>query len=296
MYMRPPQKMLLILMFLVVGFFSSTDSQAAHPLRLTDYSPQSRVELEIGFGKMKFPLKADYIHYLLGVEADVYRGLHLNIAIPFSGYNGAEGVDNFIRGNMLLGLSYKLPLLEWLSAGFGVRFYLPTYERANSIDFGTGIDPRRAVLAHWHYRFQYALEDSFPIVCEMAVKFEKYNFFAQLEGAFTWAPNIRERDGIDRKDNVLILQYGLGIGYDILGYVEINASITGLYDPAENARNIGDILGLPYSSPRSLTVFTVGPRVQYKWAVFRFEANIPIEGDFRKMLEPYYLFALQAQF
>lgn len=291
-----PLSGIVFCIILLVGLFISAPLKAAHPLRLTDYSKQTRVELEIGFGKMKHPFKADYMHYLLGVEADVYRGLHLNVFIPFSGYSGPEGADNFIRGNLLLGLNYNFPILDWLSAGVGIRLYTPTYERAGSVDYGTGIDPRRAVLAHWHYRFQYALEDSFPIATEMAVKVDTHGFFAQLEGAFTWAPNIRERDEIQRKSNVLMLQYGLGIGYDILGYVELGASVTGLYDPAENASNMSDILGLPYNAPRALTVLTVGPRFQYKWGVFRFEANIPLEKDFRKMLDPYYFFALQAQF
>lgn len=276
--------------------FAPRPVEAAHPLRLADFSTQSRVELEIAYGKMKAPLPADYTHYLLRVEANLHQGVHLKIGLPFSGYSGVDGSDNFIRGNVLLGASYHLPLLEWLSMGFELRLYLPTYERAQSVDYGMLQDPRRAVLTHWHYRFQYALEDSFPINTNVAARFEVAGFYTQLEGGFTWAPNIRQRSETVRKDNVWILHYGLALGYDLFGYVELGAAITGLFDPQSDTSNMAHILGQPYLSPRSMTVVSIGPRVQYKWAVFRFEANFPLESDFRDMLSPYYLFALQAQF
>ena len=92
-----------------------------------------------------------------------------------------------------------------------------------------------------------------------------------------------------------MLEYGAGLGYDIMGYVELGASLTGLADPDKKAKNLGDVMGLSAKRPRSLHVVTVGPRAQYKWAVLRFEANFPLESRFRSMLDPYYSVAFQVQ-
>ncbi|RJO66536.1 MAG: hypothetical protein C4523_12165 [Myxococcales bacterium] len=277
-------------------FCLSDPSQAAHPLRLTDYSPQSRIGLEAAYGRMKEPLPADLLHYLLEVDANIHAGLHLRLGLPFSGYSGAGGADNFIRGNLLVGASYDWPLADFFSLGFGLRLYLPTYERADPIDVGVPQDPRRAALAQWHYRFQYALEDGFPVVPELAARFRYAGFYTQLEGAFTWAPNVRESDEAARKANITLLQYGVGIGYDVLGYVEFGASFTGLVDPASSGANLGDALGLPVDRPRSLHAATVGVRGQYKWFAARFETTLPLDSRHWEMLAPTYIGALQTQF
>ncbi len=276
--------------------YPAVDAFGAHPLRLTDYSERSRIELEVAAGWMNEPLPAHFQHYLLAADVNVAQGWHLRLAVPFSGYSGVDGADNFIRGNILVGGSYRLDLAEWVSLGFGLRLYMPTYERADSVDFGLPQDPRRAILSHWHYRFQYAFEDSFPVTPELAACFQTHGFFAQVEGGFTWAPLVRERDALNRKDNNWLLNYGLGLGYDLFGYVELNASLTGLVDPNSSGANLGDLLGLPIRRPRSLHAVTIGPRAQYKWAVIRFEASIPLEKRFRDLLDPYYLVALQVQF
>ncbi len=288
----------LILAILLLGccWTVPRSAEAAHPLRLTDYSPQSRITLEIGGGQIDEPLPADFIHYLLEADINVYQGLHIQFGIPFSGYSGIDGGDNFIRGNLLLGATYRMSLTGWFQVGFGLKFYLPTYERAEIDNPGLAQDPRRAVLSHWHYRFGYAMEDHAPMAAEMALLFEHMGFFTQLEGAFTYAPIVDEPDGVNRKDNVLMLQYGLSVGYDILGYVELAATLAGLCDPSDDGANLGDIVGLAADRPRSFHVVSVGPRAQYKWFAIRFEAAFPLEKRFRQTFDPYYTGALQVQF
>ncbi len=281
---------------LLILLATATFAEAAHPLRLTDYSEQSRVELEIAGGKMKNPLPATFMHYLLTVDANVHANTHLWLGIPFSGYEGVAGTDNMIRGNLLLGAGYRLSITDWVCLGFGLRLYLPTYERAAPTFLGLDRDPLRALMSHWHYRFQYALSDRFPVSPEMMVRFEKAGFFAQLEGAFTWAPEIRERTDAVREKHVLLFQWGAGLGYDVLGYVELNASVTGLLDADGEAKNLAEILGVPVRAPRTLHALSVGPRAQYKWFVFRFEAAIPLESEFRERLDPWYTGAVQVQF
>ena len=271
-------------------------AEAAHPLRLTDYSTRSRVGLEVAYGQMKEPLPSDYLHYLLSVEANVYSGTHVLIGVPFSGYSSIDGGDSFIRGNVLVGATYSLTPTDWLAIGFGLRLYLPTFQRAEAALYPVEQDPRRAALSHWHYRFQYAIEDRFPFAPELALKAERWGLFAQLEGGFSFAPEVREREEVTRKAKLWLLHYGFGAGYDIMGYVEIGAAITGLADPEEDAGNVGEIMGLPFRRPRSMHVVTAGPRAQYKWAAFRFEANFPIERRFRDSLDPYHLFAFHVQF
>jgi hypothetical protein len=287
---------LLLVAFACLLALPGSHAQAAHPLRLTDYSDGHRLDLEIAYGTMQQPLPATFTHYLLGVDANVYPGLHVRLGIPFSGYSGIGGADNFIRGNLMLGTSFKLPLADWVSLGAELRLYLPTYERAEAEDFGLPQDPRRAVLTHWHYRFQYALEDSFPVTPSLMLAFNKLGFFAQFEGGFTWAAALLERADVPRKDQVWIGHWGAMAGYDLFGYVELSAGFTGLVDATRSAANMADLIGRPYDAPNSLSAAVVGLRAQYKWAVFRFEANLPLEPGFRRMLDPWYLFALQAQF
>ena len=290
------RRLALLCAVLLLSCFVPTPAKAAHPLRLTDYSDRSRIGLEIAFGKMKSPTPADFVHYLLEIDANIYHGTHLLLGIPFSGYSGVDGDDNFIRGNILVGGAYRLALAEWLSLGFALKLYLPTYERAGSVDFGFDQDPRRAILSHWHYRFQYALEDNFPMSPELAAKFDYAGFFFQLEGGATWAPLVRRRPELIRKNPVVFLHWGAGLGYDILGYLELNATVTGLFDPDAEADNTGDLLAMKYKRPISMHVATVGPRAQYKYFAARFEANFPLEPRFREILQPYYSLTLQVQF
>lgn len=290
------RKSLLLPLALIALWLAPMQALAAHPPRLTDYSEGHRLDLEIAYGSMSRPLPATFTHYLLTVEANVHPGLHVRVGVPFSGYFGIEGRDNFIRGNVLLGASYQLALTDWLFWGAELRLYLPTYERAEPVDYGLPQDPRRAVLTHWHYRFQYALEDGFPVTPATMLRMEKWGFFSQAEGGLTWAAAVREREGIDRKDHLLIGHWGVVAGYDLFGYVELAGGFTGLVDAQATARNMADLLGLPFRAPHSLSAAVLSLRAQYRWAVFRFEANLPLEPDFRGMLDPWYLFALQAQF
>jgi len=283
----------LLILLLVL---TSAIAEAAHVWPQTDYSPKSRVGLEVAFGHMNEPVPADYLHYLFNLDFSVIENLHLRLGIPFSGYSGAYGKDNFIRGNILLGASYMYPVTPWLHVGGGLRLFTPTYESADPPSTGLMVDPRRALLTHWQYRFQYAMEDYFPISPEIGLRMMRWNVFTQWDFGFTYAFEVDENERYNREYHMWMLHYAFALGYDFWGYAELCVSLAGIADPESDGKHMRSLTGNPLYTERNMHVVSIGPRGQYKWAVFFFEASFPLEKAYREVLDPYYHFTFQVEF
>ncbi len=269
---------------------------AAHTWPQTDYSPKNRIGLEVAFGKMQKPVQSDFLHYLFNIDYNLIENLHLRFGFPFSGYSGAYGKDNFIRGNIMFGASYMYPVTGWLQVGGSLKIFTPTYEKADPPSTGLGIDPRAQLLSHWNYRFQYALEDYFPFSPEVSLRLNRWNLFTQFDFGFTYAVEVEDDKKFQRDTHFWMLHYAASIGYDFWGYVELASGVSALVDPDDSGQNLRAFTGNPYAKERTQHAFDIMLRGQYKWAALIFAASVPLEEDFRNRLDPYYHFTFQTEF
>lgn len=268
---------------------------AEHPLAIVDYSPQSRVSLEMSGGKLKEPLPVTTLSYRLAFEIEAIEHLHLRLAVPFMSYKGSQGSDTFIRGNILLGASYALPLQDWLTLGFALDLYTPTYQRAKTNAVSLPQDPRRAIVLNDLERFGYSLAERFPISPSLALRAQGLGMYLAAEFGGSYTPAVRGQAKL-RQKQMGFLQYGLAFGYNLFDYVELNATFWGLVDPSSEAHGMKELLGLSYKSPRTATLLVIGPRFQYGWAALSFQVGVPLENDLRRMRGPSYSGAFTVQF
>ncbi len=291
-----PLILALFLMLFTIFFVNVAEVRAETPILLTDISPGSRIELEAGMAETLKPVESDGVHYLLHMELEVIENGHFRIGVPFSGYTGPLGRDNFIRGNLMGGFSYNHPFTDWFRLGGVVRLYFPTYESAETVDFGWPSDPRRAALMHWHTRFEYAFEDYFPFETQLTFKFEKWGVFLQGEGGWTYAVRTEKNRYLDRPRHVQMGQYGLSLGYKPIEYVEFGLAAVGLVDPEPSIQNLEALLAAPKLRSSSRTSAVSGIRLAYEWAYAAFSASFPLESEFRRSMHPTYLFTFGVRF
>ncbi len=284
--------------FAVCGFLLShlTVARAETPLLITDISPGSLIEFEAGMASTSKPVESDAVHYLLHFQLEIIENGHLLIGLPFSGYTGPLGRDNFIRGNLMGGFSYNYPFTDWFRLGGVLRLYFPTYEGVEAVDFGYPSDPRRAALMHWHSRFEYAFEDYFPFEAQLTFKLEKWGLFLQGEGGWTYAVRTAENRYLDRPLHVWMGQYGLSLGYKPIEYVEFGVAAVGIADPQPSVRNLEALWAASKLRTSSRTQAISGIRLAYDWATAAFSASFPLEEEFRHAMNPTYLFSFGVRF
>ena len=283
-------------LWLVLGLWLlAAPALAEHPLALVDYAPQSRLSLEMGGGRLKNPLSVTTLSYRLSFEIEAIERLHVRLGVPFMSYKGAQGSDTFIRGNILLGLSYAVAPTDWLTLGSTLDLYTPTYQRAKMNAVSLPQDPRRAILINDLEHFGYALAERFPITPSLALGAHGYGVYAAAEFGGSYTPAVRG-EAKRRQKQMGFVHYGLALGYNLLDYVEFRAAVWGLVDPSQDAHSMKELLGLSYKSPRTTTTVVVGPRLQYGWAALAFQVGVPLESDLRRLRGPAYSGAFTAQF
>lgn len=273
-------------------------AHAEHPIGVVDYSPGSRLAFDIGGGSLYEPLESTNLHYLLSADLEVIPHLHVRAGIPFSGYTGAYGTDSFIRGNIKVGASYGIPLRPDLTLGFALDLYTPTYQRSGLLNLNQSLpqDPRRAAMLPWHREFGYALADRFPMQATGSLLYTRAHAYAQLELGGTYAPRVRQPSGFHEPLQMGLMQASAAVGYNLFDIAEIGASVTSLIDPTSDAANMRDYLGLGVKSPRHVTLLSLGPRLQYEWAVWAMTVAFPLESRLARMMGVVYNGSFQAQF
>ena len=260
------------------------------PLHRMDPDSGHRLFARFHVGVAHAPAKAIHTHALFGVDGSLLKAdtLHLTFRLPFSGWTGGSGNENFVLGNLMAGVRGRWLQTDLLSLHTSGEIYLPTFESPSPGSGPFEDDPRQIVLGHWMERPGLALQGYMSFSTDTALTLRLGRVQIGLEGGALFGVELRRSDWDRDTDLVGFLRYVTDVSVWIVGPWSMTASWVGLVDLSRGGEGVQQLVGLAYPESRWLHGVALAAQFHFDGWFFGVSGTYLLGQDQIDRIDPFF--------